>query len=325
MKRRDFMGAFGAFASAAAAWPRPAHAQKGPARVALLGSGWAQSSAIFVEALTEGLREHGLIEGRNYELDLRWAEGDYGRFPALAAEVLRRNPAVILASTISGVQAAQRTAVPVIMLHINDPVANGLIASLGRPGGNVTGLANLNENLTPKLLDILRAILPEARAVAALFNPANPSNRLLLDGARGEAASRGVTLRPVEFDDPAALDTAFDALQDRPDALMVLGDATLLDLRERIAALALRHRLAAISTYPELTAAGGLVSYGTRRREFYRRAGYYVRRILDGAKPADLPVEQPARFELSVNLKTAKLLGIPVSDTFLARADEVIE
>jgi putative ABC transport system substrate-binding protein len=152
------------------------------------------------------------------------------------------------------------------------------------------------------------------------------TNRLLLDSARGEAASRSVTLRPIALHAIDALYAALDALaRNRPDALMVVGDATLLDLRERIAALALRHRLAAISTYPELTGAGGLVSYGTRRREFYRRAGYYVRRILDGARPADLPVEQPARFELSVNIRTAKELDIRVPDSFLARADEVIE
>src|SRR5215218_6916111 len=153
---------------------------------------------------------------------------------------------MILANTISGVRAAQRTAVPVVMLHINDPVANGLIASLARPGANTTGLANLNEDLTPKLLDILRAILPDARVLAALFNPANPSNRLLLDSTRAEAASRGVTLRPVELNAADALEAAFDALaRDRADALLVLSDATLLDLREHIAALALRHRLAA--------------------------------------------------------------------------------
>ena len=135
-----------------------------------------------------------------------------------------------------------------------------------------------------------------------------------------------MSLQSIELGAPNALEAAFEALaRDRPDALMVLADATLLDLRERIGALALRHRLAVVSTYPELTDAGGLVSYGTRRREFYRRAGYYVRKILDGTKPADLPVEQPARFELSVNLKTAKLLGIEVADSFLARADEVIE
>jgi putative tryptophan/tyrosine transport system substrate-binding protein len=322
MRRREVIGAL----AGTAAWPIVARAQTGPARIALLGSGWAQSSAIFVEALIEGLGEHGLVQGRDYELDLRWAEGDYGRFPALAAEIVRHRPRVILASTISGVRAAQKTGVPVLMLHINDPVANGLIASLARPGGNTTGLSNLNEDLTPKLLDILRAVLPEARVVAVLLNPRNPSNLLLLDGARGEARSRGVTLRPVEFKAPDALEKIFEALgRDRPDALMMLADATLLDLRDRIAALALRHRIGAISTYPELTALGGLVSYGTRRSAFYRRAGYYVRKILDGAKPADLPVEQPARFELSVNLKTAKLLGIAVADSFLARADEVIE
>jgi len=327
MRRREFIGLL---AGTVAAWPQATRAQPSERvrRIALLGSGAAQSSGIFVDALKQGLAENGLLEGKDYALDIRWADGEYGRFPALAAEVVKQNPSVILATTIAAVRAAQRASVttPIVMTTINDPVGAGLVASLARPGGNTTGMANLSEDVTPKVLEILRVVVPEASAIATLFNPANPSNLAMLDKIRAYAATVGATIQAVELKTPGDLESVFaDIVRQRPDALLVINDASILDLRERIVSLALQYRLPVASSFPEFTDAGALVGYGPSRLELYRRSAYYVKRIFDGTKPGDLPVEQPTRIELSVNLRTAKLLGISPSDSLLARADRVIE
>ena len=324
MRRREFITLLGV----AAAWPLAARAQEKPVRLALLGSGAAQSSGIFVDALKQGLADNGLVEGQNYVLDVHWAEGEYGRFPALAADAAKQNPSVILATTIAAVRAAQRASstIPIVMTTINDPVGAGLVASLARPGGNTTGIANLSEDVTPKVLEILRVVIPTATVIAALFNPANPSNLAMLDKIHACAQAVGITVRRVELKAPGELERVFGAMVgQRPDALLVINDASILDLRERIMGLALQHRLPVASSFPEFTDAGAIAGYGPPRLELYRRSAYYVKRILDGAKPADLPVEQPTRIELSVNLKTAKELGISIPDSLLARADRVIE
>jgi putative ABC transport system substrate-binding protein len=324
MNRRNLIALLGG----AAAWPLAAAAQSPPARLALLGSGSAQSSMIFVDALKQGLADNGLVEGRDYVLDLRWAEGQYARFPALAADVAKQGPRVILATTIAAVRAAQRASptTPVVMTSLNDPVAAGLIASLGRPGGNTTGMANLTDDLTPKVLDILRGLVPTATRVVTLFNPANPSNLTILDKVRAYASGAATAIEPAELKAPEELERLFGAMVERrPHALLVINDASILDMRERIMGLALQQRLPTASSFPEFTDAGALVGYGPPRLDLYRRSAYYVKRILDGAKPADLPVEQPTRIELSVNLKTARALDITIPDSFLARADRVIE
>jgi len=324
MRRREFVAVLGI----AAAWSRVVYAQKKPARVAMLMSGAAQSSAVFVDAFREGMRDQGLVEGRDYVLDVRWAEGAYERFPALVRELVKQNPSAILVNTIAAVRAAQSASktIPIVMMHINDPVGAGLIASLARPGGNTTGNANLMEDVTPKLLEMLRVVVPTAAVIAVLFNPANPSNRPLLEEVRRRAGASGLTVLPLQFKTPGELDATFEALvQRKADALLVIPDVTFLDLRERIAALALRHRLPAFSTFPELTDAGGLLGYGPSRLALSRRSAYYVKKILDGAKPADLPVEQPTRIELSVNLQTARALGLTIPRSILLRADRVIE
>jgi putative ABC transport system substrate-binding protein len=306
----------------------PAAAQPKPARLALLASGAAQSSQIFVDALKHGLADYALLEGQGYVLDVQWAAGEYERFPALAAEVVKQNPSVILATTIAAVRAAQHvtSAIPIVMTTINDPIGAGLVASLARPGGNVTGIANLTEDLTPKALELLRAIIPKATMIAALFNPANPSNLAMLDKIRSYAGTLGVTVVQADLRAPGDLDHAFGVLvRQQMDALLVVNDASILDMREGIMRLALQYRLPVASSYPEFTDAGALVGYGASRLALYRRSAYYVKRILDGAKPADLPVEQPTRIELSVNLKTAKTLGIAIPDSVVARADRVIE
>jgi putative ABC transport system substrate-binding protein len=324
MKRRTVIFVIGGVV----VWPLVAQAQQKPARIALLMAGAAGSSGIFVDAIKQGLRDQGLVEDRDYVLDVRWAEGVYGRFPALANELVKQNPNVILMHTIAAVRAAQRASntVPIVFIAVNNPVGVGLIASLARPGGNTTGLATLMEELNAKVFEMLRMVLPKAKVIAALFNPANPSGLMMLNDIRKLASTNGLTLLPLEFKTPGELDATFEPLvQRKADALLLIADAALLDLRERIVALSLRYRLPALSGYPELADAGGLLGYGPSRLEMWRRSAYYVKRILDGAKPADLPVEQPTRFEMVINLKTAKALGIKVPRSLLLRADRVIE
>ena len=297
MKRREFITLLG---GAAAAWPLSARAQQ-PKRLALLGSGAAQSSSIFVESLKQGLAENGLIEGKGYNLDVRWAEGEYGRFPALATDAVKQNSDLILATTIAAVRAAQHASstIPIVMTTINDPVGAGLVTSLPRPGGNTTGIANLSEDVTPKVLEILRTVMPTATRFAALFNPANPSSSTMLDRVSIYARGVGATVQPVELKAPGELERVFDVIIGQsPDALLVINDASILDLRERAMGLALQHRLPVASSFPEFTDAGAIAGYGPSRLELYRRSAYYVKRILDGAKPADLPVEQPTKIEL---------------------------
>jgi ABC-type uncharacterized transport system substrate-binding protein len=261
-------------------------------------------------------------------LDLRYADGDYSRFPTFASEVAQRKPAAIVVTTISAARAAQRVSatIPIVMTGLIDPVGQGLIASLARPGGNTTGLANLAQDVMPKLVEILRATIPTIKVIAVLFNPANPANRELSKAMPAQASSIGVTVRPVEFSSAGELDATFAALsQQPPEALVVMSDAALYDLRAPISALALRHRLPTIAYVPEFTDVGALMSYGPPRRAMYRRAADYVKKILTGAKPADLPVEQPTQVELSINMQTAKALGITIPDALLARADRVVE
>ena len=273
--------------------------------------------------------DNGMVEDRDYLLDLRFADGDYGRFPALADEVVQRKPAAIIVTTISAARAAQRatSTIPIVMTGLIDPVGVGLIASLARPGGNITGLSNMAQDVMPKLVEILRTTFPTIRIIAILFNPNNPANREMMSKEiPAQASSIGVTIRPVEFRSAKELDATFAALgQQPPEALVIMSDAALYDLRERISALALRHRLATIAYVPEFTDVGALMSYGPPRRAMYRRSADYVKKILSGAKPADLPVQQPTQMELSINLRTAKTLGITIPDGLVARADRIVD
>jgi putative ABC transport system substrate-binding protein len=274
------------------------------------------------------MRDNGMVEGRDYVLDLHYADGDYSRFQTLAAEAVQRKPAVIVVTTISAARAAQHSTstIPIVMTGLIDPVGQGLIASLARPGGNTTGLANLAQDVMPKLVEILRGTFPAIRDIAVLFNPANPANRELSKAMPAQAGSIGVTVRLVEFTTAGELNATFAALaRQPPEALVVMSDAALYDLRERISALALKHRFPTIAYVPEFTDAGALMSYGPPRRAMYHRTAEYVKKILTGARPADLPVQQPTQVELSINLRTAKALGITIPDTVLARADRVIE
>jgi len=279
--RRAFISLLG---GAAAGWPLVARAQQ-PAMpvIGVLGSGFAASSAIFIDAFKQGMSENGLFEGRDYLLDVRWAEADYTRLAALATELMQRKSRVIIVTTIPAVRAAQQIApaTPLVMTGLIDPVGAGLIASLAGSGNNTTGISNMAQDMSSKELELLRAAVPTVKTVAALFNPSNRGNRLIMENVLSQATTLGVAIRPVEFKGPDALDVTIEVAAS-DDALLIVGDAALIDLRERIAALALRHRLPTVTSVPEFTDVGALIGYGPSRRDFYRRAATYVKRVLDG-------------------------------------------
>jgi ABC-type uncharacterized transport system substrate-binding protein len=327
MKRREFIVGL---ISGVALRPSAAFAQKGPARLGWLSSGSASSvaAAAFLKPIKEGLRENGLIEGRDYVLESRYANGVYERFPELARELSDARVALIITNTIASVRAAQQLtpAIPVVMCPINDPVGNGLIASLARPGGMTTGVATLVENLTAKMLEFQRAVVPNVKTIVALYNPGNPSNPRAVDDLRTRAAALSITVLPVALRSPQELDAAFAAISSaKPDSMQVISDSGISDLSDRIAAFAIAQRLPSFSTLTNFSEFGGLLTYGPPRRKIIMRSGYYVKRILEGANPGELPVEQPTTIELWINLKTAAALGITVPANLQQLADNLIE
>jgi putative tryptophan/tyrosine transport system substrate-binding protein len=305
----------------------PASAQALP-RIAWIWPGSASGELPRSSAFKEGMRENGLIEGQHYVLDERYADGRYERFPALTEELLARKPAILMVNTIASVRVAQQATqtVPIVFVATNDPVGSGLVVSYARPGGNTTGLSTQNEDVVNKHMQLLRELLPRARRIAVLVNPGNPSGPKLFAHLRESALRLGIDAVAVEVVSPQALEAAFDAITRRqPDALLQMPDAMLFSERERINAFTLANRLPYVTTAREGPTGGGLMSYGFVQRDIFRRAASYVKRILAGARPGDLPVEQPTKFELVINLKTAKALGITIPQSVLSRADEVIE
>lgn len=305
-----------------------AWAQSSPARLAWVGGGSAAGSEIFVAALRDGLRENGLSEGKDYVLDVQWADGNYARFPELAAEALKRKASIILINTIAAARAAQQATktVPIVMMSLNDPVGAGLIDSYARPGGNTTGLASVADDIPSKMLEIARETFPRAARIVLIVNPRNPSNLKHRDRLRETAVQFGFAVDSVEVPTPDAIDPAFEQISKlKPDLLMMASDSALLDSRQRIAGLALRVRVPLLSTNPDTMEDGLLYSYGPSRLERYRRSAGYVSRILKGAKPADLPVELPSQILFAVNLRTARALGLTIPQTLLLRADRVVE
>jgi ABC-type uncharacterized transport system substrate-binding protein len=326
MRRRDFLGITGI----STLLLRGAHAQKSPARIGLLASGAATSpyTQNLIRAIKQGLFESGLVEGRDYSLHSRYAEGKYERFPALAQELAQTGVTIMLAHTVASVRAAQslNPSISVVMLSINDPVKAGLVASLSKPAGNTTGLANLEEDLTAKLLEFQQIIVPGATTMAALFNAGNPTHSYFLRNLRTKAEAFSMKVLPADLKAPEALDDVFTELAaQRPDTLQIMSDSAIFDLSDRIAALAEMHRIPSFATLPEFVGVGGLLAYGASRRRLFIRSGYYIKRILQGSQPGDLPVEQPTRVELSINVRTAKALDLVVPTTLLAQADEVVE
>jgi putative ABC transport system substrate-binding protein len=281
-----------------------------------------------LQAFRQGLRELGYVEGQNIAIEFRWAEGKYDRLRGLAAELVRLKVNVIVTSGTPAIQAAKQATetIPIVMVAAIDPVATGFVASLARPGGNITGMSFMLPELVGKQLEMLKEALPKVSRVALLGNPANPGNAQQMRHAQDTARALGVRLQPLEARDPSGIDNAFAAItMERVDAVIVLVDSMLLLHRTRIADNAARRRLPTVSGMIEDIEAGGLLAYGPSRVDRFRRAATYVDKILKGAKAADLPVEQPTTFELVINLKAAKALGLTIPQSLLQRADQIIQ
>jgi putative ABC transport system substrate-binding protein len=284
--------------------------------------------AVLFAAFGEGLRKLGYVEGQNFKIESRWAEGNYDRLPGLAADLVRLKVDVIVTYGTPASQAAKRATatIPIVMAAIIDPVASGLVQSLAHPGGNITGQSMMSPDLAAKQLEILKEVVPKTSRVAVLHNPANPGNAPEVRQAQDAARALGVRLQLLGARGPSEIDSAFAAMtNERAGALIVLVDAVLQNNRTRITDLAARHRLPAVYGLSEYAEAGGLLAYGPNRLEMFRRAATYVDRILKGAKPGDLPVEQPNKFALVINVKTAKTLGLTIPPSLLLRADQMIE
>jgi putative ABC transport system substrate-binding protein len=328
MKRREFLTLLG---GATAGWPQVARSQQAGkiARIGYLASNLTNQSPL--EAFRRGLRDLGYDEGRNVVIEYRDAQGKLEPLPALAVELVALKVDVIVASSTAAALAAKQatTVVPIVFATVPDPVGTGLVTSLARPGGNITGLSNLNADLVGKGLEYLTQAVPGARRVAVLSQPGafgERTEREMLKAAEVAAEVLGIQLQFVEARGPADIDKAFSEITGaRADALIVLVSGMLLGERSRVVDLAARNRLPVVYTFRELVDAGGLMSYGTSLADLFRRAASYVDKILKGAKPADLPVEQPVKLELVINLKTAQALGLTLPPTLLARADQVIE
>jgi putative ABC transport system substrate-binding protein len=326
MRRRDFFTLLG---GAVAACPVAARAQQ-PAKlpaIGFLGSASASSEGQRVAAFVQRLRELGWIDGRNVAIEYRWAEGRNERYAEIAAEFVRLKVEVIITQGTAPVLAAMHatSVIPIVFAGSGDPVANGLVASLARPGGNVTGLSNQQADLPGERVQLLREVVPGLRRLAILGNAGNPA--VVLEMGEAQAAARRLDLDVATFEIRRAEDIApaFEALKGRVDALYVAGDPLTTSNRVRIITLALAARLPTIIADPDYVESGGLMSYGPNLLDQYRRAADYVDKVLRGAKPADLPVQQPTKFDLVINLTTAKALGLTVPPTLLAIANEVIE
>jgi putative ABC transport system substrate-binding protein len=328
MQRREFITLLG---GAAAAWPLAVRAQQPTMPVVgFLGSASPDQYAIRMRAFRQGLKEAGYVEGQNVAIEYRWAEGQNNRLPVLAAELVQRQVAVIVAGggTASAVAAKAATAtMPIVFAVAVDPVKIGLVLSLNRPGGNLTGITDLNAEVGPKRLELLRELIPTATIIALLVNPTNPILAETFTRALKAAASTlGLQLHVLQASTERDFDPVFAALvQLRADALVIMPDNFFNARSEQLAALTLRHAVPAIFEYRPFVAAGGLISYGSNEMEYYRLLGAYTGRVLKGEKPTDLPVVQSTKVELIINLKTAKTLGINVPNTLIGRADEVIE
>jgi putative ABC transport system substrate-binding protein len=294
--------------------------------IGFLGAGSPSALAALVAAFREGLSETGYVEGQNVTIEYRWAEGDLARLPALAAEIVARKVDVIaaMAGTPPAVAAKRATSTIPIVSTSGDPVGLGLVASLARPGGNFTGVASLD--LSPKRVEMLSELVPRAKVIALLVNPNNALAESVITNTQEGALTKGVQLHVLKASSESETDAAFATLaQSHADALIQASDALFNSRIDRLVALASRFAVPTIYEWREYPAAGGLISYGPNLTGIWRQVGIYAGKILNGAKPADLPVQQPTRFELVVNLKTARALGLTVPPSILARADEVIE
>ena len=326
VRRRDFITLLG---GAAAAWPLAVRAQQSTKlpTIGFLGANNPTFERASIDAFVQRLHELGWIENRTVSIEYRWAEGRDERFAEIAAEFIRLKVDVILTyATPSSIAAKKATAlIPIVFAAAGDPVGTGLVASLARPGGNITGLSIQQTDLASKRLDMLREVLPDLRTVAILFDAGSPNSVLEMGEAQAAARTLGLAVVASEVRRAEDIAPAFDAFRGRADALYVCSSPALTTNRVRVNSLALGARLPTMHGLRDFTVSGGLMSYGPNLPSLFRRAGDYVDKILRGAKPKDLPVEQPTKFDLGINLTTAKALGLDVPTSVLARADEVIE
>jgi putative ABC transport system substrate-binding protein len=327
MRRRDFLGVL---SGAAATLPYAVSGQQ----TAMRTIGWlsARSSdtereARSLAAFREGLAQTGYVEGRNLTIELRFGDGQYDRLPAFAADLIQREVAVLVTTGGSRIaQLAQAATATIPIVFTTGPVEDGLVRSINRPGGNSTGVFLLNNSLAPKRLEVLRELVPNARVVAFLVNPHNLSSGVQVREAQMAANSLGVQLHVFNASSAIEIDEAFEALVQRGASALLMGADPIFQVQQdQLVALAARHKVPAIYEWPEFVRAGGLVTYCVDSSEAFRQLGIYVSRILNGAKPAELPIMQTSKFELVVNLKTAKKLGLKIQESFLRFADEVIE
>jgi putative ABC transport system substrate-binding protein len=324
MRRRELLFLLGGAMTAGRA---PHAQQKAMPVIGFLGSTSLDPNAPFTAAFRQGLSEAGYVEGQNVTIEYRWAEGHYDRLPALAAELVGRKVDVIVAGGTTAVLAAKNaTSTIPIVFNAADPVEFGLVASLARPGGNLTGVSMMNTELMAKRVELLSELVPQARVITLLVNPNNPGAERIIREVPEAPRAKGAQLQIVKAGTESEIDAAFATfVQLHAGALVVQADPLFGRRREQLVALASRHAVPAIYDWREFVAVGGLISYGPSRSAAIRQLGIYVGKILNGAKPADLPVQQPTTFELVVNLQTAKALGLAVPASILARADEVIE
>jgi putative ABC transport system substrate-binding protein len=325
MQRREFVGLIGG----AAAWPVAARAQQPVMPViGFLGAGLRNARPYLMLKIRQGLDEAGLEEGRNVLVEYRFAEGRYDRLPGLADELVRRDVAVIVADG-AGAAVAAKTAtgkVPIVFMTGADPVSIGLVASLNRPGANLTGITMFTTEMVAKRLELLGELLPKEAAIALLTNPANPNSKLIVREAQAAAGVMGRFMQVIAASSEAELETAFATLRKRQiAAIVVTADAFFDDHHELLVALVTRYAVPAVFEWRQFAEAGALASYGPSLPDSYRQVAFYAGRIIKGGKPSELPVEQPTKFELVINLKTAKALGLEIPPSLLTRADEVIE
>jgi putative tryptophan/tyrosine transport system substrate-binding protein len=327
MKRREFIGLI---SGVAATWPLVVRAQQRAVPViGYLSSASSQGHASYLAGFHEGLREGGFIEGQNVTIEYRWANGQYQRLPELAADLVRRHVALIAAGSTPAALAAKAatTTIPIVFEMAGDPVRIGLVAGLDRPGGNVTGVANMNIQMTPKRLQLLHEAVPSAKVMALLVNPANSTvAETQSREAFSVAPTLGVDLHVLHASTERDLDAVFaNLIQSRAGGLVIAAEPLFSSLNKQFAELTVRHAVPAITGGRDFAAAGGLLSYGADTRQAYRLAGIYTGQVLKGEKPANLPIQQSTKVELVINLKTAKVLGLDIPNTLIGRADEVIE
>jgi putative tryptophan/tyrosine transport system substrate-binding protein len=297
-------------------------------RIGFLSPGFAKSARVNRQEFWQGMRDLGYIEGQNVTVEYRFAEGNSERLPELATELVRLKPDVIVANTTSGALAAKRatTTIPIIMTNAGDPVASGLVASLARPSGNITGLSMLNVELGGKRVELLKETIPSLSRLFFLWNPTNHGNLLIKNNTERAAHALGIQMYSLEARVRADIEPTLSTIHSGPNgALAVAEEPLTFDSRAQIISFALKHHLPSIFGFKEYIDDGGLMSYGIRLSDLYRRAASYVDKILKGTKPADLPVEQPTKFEFIINLKTAKQIGLTIPPNVLARADQVIK